>query len=61
VALSAIEEKYMVTSTANCEAIWLSKLHVGLFDQEFDPTVIYCITVVSNSLRIQCFMTGPST
>jgi hypothetical protein len=42
VALSSAEEKYMATSTASCEAIWLRKLLAGLFDKELDPTVIYC-------------------
>jgi hypothetical protein len=32
----------METTTASCEAIWLRKLLAGLFDQELDPTVIYC-------------------
>jgi hypothetical protein len=41
-ALSSTEAEYMETSTASCEAIWLHKLLAGLFDQELDPTVIYC-------------------
>jgi hypothetical protein len=56
VALSSVEEEYMVASQASCEAIWLRKLLVGLFRQSF--TAI--IRVVSNSLRIECFMTGRS-
>jgi hypothetical protein len=32
----------MAASTASCEAIWLRKLLAELFDQELDPTVIYC-------------------
>jgi hypothetical protein len=39
---SSVEAKYMVASMANCEAIWLRKLLTTLFDQELDPTVIYC-------------------
>jgi hypothetical protein len=31
----------MAASTASCEAIWLYKLPVGLFDQELDHLVIY--------------------
>jgi hypothetical protein len=42
VALSSAEAEYMAASTASCEAIWLHKLLAGLFDQELDPTVIYC-------------------
>jgi hypothetical protein len=42
VALSSAEAKYMATTTTSCEAIWLRKLLAGLFDQELDPTVIYC-------------------
>jgi hypothetical protein len=32
----------MVASQASCEAIWLHKMLVGLFDQEMSPTVIHC-------------------
>jgi len=32
----------MVASQAACEAIWMRKILVGLFDQRMDPTVIYC-------------------
>jgi len=32
----------MATSKASCEAIWMWKILVGLFDQRLDPTVIYC-------------------
>jgi hypothetical protein len=42
VALSSAEAEYMATSMASCEAIWLRKLLTGLFDQELEPTVIYC-------------------
>ena len=41
-ALSSAEAEYMPVSTTSCEAIWFHKLLVGLFDQELDPTVIYC-------------------
>jgi hypothetical protein len=41
-ALNSIEVEYMATSMTSYEAIWLHKLLVGLFDQELDPTVIYC-------------------
>jgi hypothetical protein len=30
------------SSQANCEAIWLRKLLVGLFGQELSPTIIHC-------------------
>ena len=42
VALSSVEAKYMAASQANCEAIWLRKLLVGLFGRELRPTIIYC-------------------
>jgi len=42
VGLSSVEAKYMEASMATCEAIWLWKLLARLFDQELDPTVIYC-------------------
>jgi len=32
----------MATSQAVCEAIWMWKFLVGLFDQRMDPTLIYC-------------------
>lgn len=32
----------MVASLATCEAIWLWKLLVGLFDQKMELTMIYC-------------------
>jgi hypothetical protein len=34
--------EYMATSLASCEAIWLWKLLMGLFDQELKTTLIYC-------------------
>ena len=42
VALSFVEVEYMAASQASCEALWLHKLLVDLFDQEMRPTVIYC-------------------
>ena len=32
----------MAASIISCEALWLHKLLVGLFDHELDPMVIYC-------------------
>ena len=32
----------MAASQASCEALWLRKLLVDLFDQELRPTLIYC-------------------
>jgi hypothetical protein len=62
VALSSTEAEYMAASTTSCEAIWLHKLLAGLFDQELDPTVIYCDNQSCIKLsRIQYFMTSPST
>jgi hypothetical protein len=53
VALSSAEEEYMATSLATCEAIWIRKLLIGLFGQEFDATVIHydnqsCIKLSKN-------------
>ena len=42
VALSCAEVEYMAASQATCEALWLRKLLVDLFDQELRPTAIYC-------------------
>jgi hypothetical protein len=42
VALSSAEAEYMAASHANCEAIWLHKLLVGLFGVQLRPIVIYC-------------------
>jgi len=40
VALSSAEAKYMVARQAACEAIWMSKILVGLFGEQMDPTMI---------------------
>ena len=32
----------MAANQASCEALWLRKLLVDLFDQELRPIVIYC-------------------
>ena len=42
ISLSSVEAKYMATNQAACEAIWMWKILVGLFDQRMDPIVIYC-------------------
>ena len=42
VAPSSAEVEYMAASQANCKAIWLRKLLVGLFGQDLRPTMIYC-------------------
>jgi hypothetical protein len=42
VSLSSAEAEYMAASLASCEAIWLQKLLMGLFDQVLDTTVIHC-------------------
>jgi hypothetical protein len=60
-ALSLAEAKYMVVGMTSCVAIWLRKLLARLFDQELNPMVIHCDNELSNSLRIQCFITGPSS
>ena len=53
VALSSIQAEYMAANQASCEALWLRKLMVDLFDQELRPTVIYydihsCIRLSEN-------------
>ena len=40
-ALNSTKAKYMATSQASCEAIWLHKLLVGLFDRELRSTTIH--------------------
>ena len=42
VALSSAKVEYMAASHASCEALWLRKLMVDLFDQELRPIVIHC-------------------
>jgi hypothetical protein len=42
VALSSVEEEYMVVSQATCEAIWMRKILVGLFGSHLYLTVIHC-------------------
>ena len=42
VALNSTEAEFMATSQASCEAIWLRKILVDLFDTSLDPTTIYC-------------------
>jgi hypothetical protein len=42
VALSSAEAEYIAANLASCEAIWLQKLLMGLFDQVLDTTVIHC-------------------
>jgi len=36
VALSSVEAEYMAASQAACEAIWMQKILVGLFDERMD-------------------------
>ena len=32
----------MASTQETCEAIWMRKILVSLFNQQMDPTVIYC-------------------
>ena len=55
VALSTAEAEYIVAFFASCEAIWLQKLMLGLFDMELDTTVILsdnqsCIKKTKNTV-----------
>jgi hypothetical protein len=42
IALSIMEEEYIVTCSASCEAIWIRKLLTSLFDLEMRATLILC-------------------
>jgi hypothetical protein len=42
IALGTVEAEYIGACSASCEAIWLRKLLVGLFDLEMEATVILC-------------------
>jgi hypothetical protein len=42
IALSVEEAEYIAACSANCEAIWLRKLLIGLFDLEMEATMILC-------------------
>ncbi|XP_057860378.2 secreted RxLR effector protein 161-like [Cryptomeria japonica] len=42
VAQSSIEAKYITSSIAAREAIWLRKLLVGLFGEPMKPSIIHC-------------------
>ena len=42
-ALNSAEVEYMAASQASCEASWLHKLMVDLFDMELIPTVIQAL------------------
>ena len=41
-ALNSLEEKYMATIQAACEAICMRKILVDLFSSHLDPIVIHC-------------------
>eukprot|EP00253_Pinus_taeda_P009633 PITA_09633 len=43
IALNSAEAEYMVARKAACDAIWMRNIPIGLFGQQMDPTVIYCI------------------
>eukprot|EP00253_Pinus_taeda_P003785 PITA_03785 len=54
-ALISAEAEYMVASLAACEAIWMRKILVGLFESHLDPNVIYydnqsCIKLSANTV-----------
>ena len=42
IALSTTEVEYIVAFSASCEAIWIQKLMLGLFNLDLDTTVILC-------------------
>jgi hypothetical protein len=41
-SLSTTKEEYIAKCSASCEAIWLQKLLIGLFDLEMEAIVILC-------------------
>eukprot|EP00253_Pinus_taeda_P008081 PITA_08081 len=52
-ALSSAKAEYMAATLAACEAIWMTKILVGLFGSHLEPTVIYydnqsCIKLLAN-------------
>ena len=42
VALSIAKVEYVAACSASCEAVWLRKLLIDLFDLQLDSTCIYC-------------------
>ena len=40
--VSIAEVEYVVSCSASCEAVWLSKLLYDLFDLQLDATCIHC-------------------
>jgi hypothetical protein len=55
VALSFAEVEYMAANLASCEAIWLQKLLMGLFDRVLDITIFHwdnqsCIKLFENPM-----------
>ena len=42
VALSTAKVEYIAACYVSCEAIWIQKLMLGLFDMELDTTIILC-------------------
>jgi hypothetical protein len=42
ISLSTVEAKYIAACSASCEAIWLRKLLIDLFDLEMKVTMIIC-------------------
>jgi hypothetical protein len=59
-ALSSTEAE--VASTSSCEAIWLYRFLVGCLIKSWTPqSFIVIFIVVSNYMRIQYFILGPST
>jgi hypothetical protein len=42
ISLSTTEAEYIAACSTSCEAIWLWKLLIGLFDLEMEATVIIC-------------------
>jgi hypothetical protein len=41
-SLSTSEAEFIVACSTSCEAIWLRKLLIGLFDLEMEETMILC-------------------
>jgi hypothetical protein len=42
ISLITVEAEYIKICSTSCEAIWIRKLLIGLFDLEMEATAILC-------------------